>query len=452
MGKRNEIGTTLTDGSLKLMFLGTGELGQEQIIEAQRLGIETIAVDRYENSPGMRVADRHYAINMLDAEKLREIVEKEKPDALIPEIEAINLDLLSELEKEGFFVVPNAKATHAAMHRKRIRELIAKEAGVKTSPYMNARTDDPASVKDACEKVGYPCVVKAIQSSSGLGSTDVNGPEEVQKAVDLAVKEARGSSEEVIVEGFIDFDTEVTELATRHYDEDGKIVTTFPKPVGHYQIEGDYHSSWQGPDVSQYLPWKSEDGKVDEDLALKAELKIYEATKKITDALGGVGLFGCELFVKEQDGHVQVYGNEISPRPHDTGLITIATHPVTLSEFGLHIRAVSGLPIPAETVNGYRVLEPIASGASHVLLSPYEGKDTSFKGIWDCMSEKGVILKLFGKPEAHVNRRMGVVLATADTILEAKKNAEVSAHKIKIKTKGNDWAEQADKRMHLALA
>jgi len=444
--KRDELGTTLTKESLKIMLLGAGELGQEQIIEAQRLGIETIAVDRYENAPGHRVADRHYTINMRDAKLLRGVVEKEKPDVIIPEIEAINLDTLFELEKEGYYVVPSARATHTAMQRKRIRELIAKEAGVLTSKYVYARTDDPDAVRDGCEKIGYPCVIKAIQSSSGLGSTDVHSPQDVEKAIEAAKKEARGSAEEVIIEEFIPFDTEVTELAVRHFDEDGKIVTTFPKPAGHVQIEGDYHSSWMGFNVAEYLPQTPENTRdMNEELAIKAEKRIYETTKKITDALGGRTIFGCELFVKADGDDAIVYGNEVACRPHDTGLVTFLSHQNTFSEFGLHIRAVCGFPIPGEiNEDGFRVLEPVANAASHVILSPFDGHGIAYKGFWKAMGMDGVALKIFGKPEAHVGRRMGVVIASAETVLEAKKKAEIAAHSIEIKTHGNNWKTQTE--------
>jgi len=452
--KRDELGTTLSKESLKIMFLGAGELGQEQVIEAQRLGIETIAVDRYENAPGQRLADRTYSFSMLDGKRLREVVEKEKPDVIIPEIEAISLETLFELEKEGYFVVPNAKATHTAMQRKRLRELIAKEAGVLTSKYAYANTDDADAVKDACEKVGYPCVVKAIQSSSGHGSTEVRGPEDVATAIAAAREKTRVKSNEVIVEEFIPFDTEVTELAVRHFDEAGKIVTTFPKPLGHVQIDGDYHSSWMGFNAAEYLPHNPENTRgMNEELAAVAERKIYETTKKITDVLGGRSIFGCELFVKAYGDDVKVYGNEVACRPHDTGLVTLLSHQNTLSEFGLHIRAVCGFPIPGEVnEDGFRVLKPIANAASHVILSPHEGHGLRYKGLWKCMSMPGVLLKLFGKPEAHTGRRLGVVVAMANTVLEAKRKAEIAAHSIEIKAGESEWAGQTETRKHVVYA
>jgi len=445
----DEIGTTLTKGSLKVMFLGSGELGQEQIIEAQRLGIETVAVDRYENAPGHRVADRHYAFNMRDAKLLRDVIEKEDPDVIVPEIEAFNLDTLFDLEKEGYYIVPNAKATFSAMQRKRLRELISKEAGVLTSKYAYAMTNDPQSVRDACEKVGYPCVIKAIQSSSGLGSSDVKSPADVEIAIAKAKKEARGNGEEVIVEEFIKFDTEVTELAVQHFDENGKIVTTFPKPLGHVQIDGDYHSSWMGFNCAEYLPLMPENTKSqNEELAIKAEKKIYEVASKITRTLAGPTgrtVFGCELFVKQNGDDVIVYGNESTCRPHDTGLVSFLSHPNTLSQFGMHIRAVCGLPIPGEVNEwGYRVLKPVANAATHVILSPYDGHDIRYRNLWNCMNTQGVTLKLFGKPEGHVGRRMGVVIATAPTVLEAKKKAEIAAHAIEIQVAGQPWKGQTE--------
>ncbi|MBD3303821.1 formate-dependent phosphoribosylglycinamide formyltransferase, partial [Candidatus Woesearchaeota archaeon] len=345
---RKELFSQTSGKAAKIMLLGCGELGKEVMLEAQRMGFYTIGVDRYMNAPGHQIAHKFYVGNMKNSGFVRSIVEKEKPDFIVPEIEAINLDLLFDLEKEGFNVIPNAKASHAAMQRERIRELI-RNAGVETSKYFYTATLD--EMKDACEKLGYPCWVKAIMDSSGHGSSFVKGPEDVQKAYEKAKNEARGSGEKMIVEQHIPFDIEVTELAVRHYDENGNIITSFPRPVGHYQTRGgDYHSSWQMAEVSE-----------------KAEKGIYEAAKKITEALGGVGLFGCELFVKGD----KVYGNECSPRPHDTGMVTFATHQVGYSEAGLHVRAITGLPVPTEDRLGYRGIPMLKPGATHVLLSPY---------------------------------------------------------------------------------
>ncbi len=423
---RNELFAPLTKKATKIMLLGAGELGKETIIEAMRLGIETVAVDRYANAPGQQVAHRAYTGNMKDAGFLRSIIEREKPDAIIPEIEAINLDLLFELEKEGFNVIPNAAATHAAMQRERIRDVIAKKAGVPTSKYLYANTLE--ELQDACEKIGYPCWVKAIMSSSGHGSMFVESKDDIKKAYENSVKNARGSGDRMIIEEHIPFDIEVTELAVRHYDENGKVVTSFPKPVGHYQIDGDYHSSWQPAEVSENV-----------------EREIYRTAEKITSALGGVGLFGCELFVK--DG--KVYGNECSPRPHDTGMVTLATHQATFSECGLHVRAVCGLPIPSVKQDGFNLIPMLKPGASHVIISPTEGWVPGVRNLWKAM-EKDVSVFLFGKPEAHFGRRMGLVIALDDNVQEAKKKAERAAHSIEMQTQQQpEWKGQQEKRMHV---
>jgi len=411
----------------KLMLLGSGELGKEIVIEAKRLGFKTVAVDRYADAPAQQVADKAYSGNMTNEGFLRSLVEREKPAVIIPEIEAINLELLFELEKEGFNVIPNARATNAAMQRERIRELIAKEAGVKTSKYAYAESLD--ELKQACEKVGYPCWVKALMSSSGHGSAFVKGPEDIEKAFVEATEHGRVKGKKMIVEEHVDFDIEVTELAVRHFDEDGKIVTSFPKPVGHYQIDGDYHSSWQAAEVSE-----------------KAEKAIYEAAGKITGALGGLGLFGCELFVKGDE----VFANECSPRPHDTGMVTFVTHQLGFSQAGLHVRAITGLPVPAIEEGGFRKIPPLKPGASHVILSPSEGFDPMLGNVYGATKELGVSLLFFGKPEAHVGRRMGVVLATADSTEEAKKKAERAAHLVEMRTRQKaEWLKQQEKRKHL---
>ncbi|MCD6229353.1 MAG: phosphoribosylglycinamide formyltransferase 2 [Candidatus Diapherotrites archaeon] len=425
--KREVLATPLSSKACKILLLGAGEIGKEIIIEAQRLGIETVAVDRYENAPGQQVAHRSYTVNMKDGGALKSIIAREKPDAIIPEIEAINLDVLFELEKEGLNVIPNARATHIAMHRERTREMFVKEAGVKTSKYAYAANLD--ELKDACEKIGYPCWTKAIQSSSGQGSFFVEGPQDVEKAFRVAVENARGSADQIIVEEHIDFDIEITELAVRHLDENGSVKTSFPKPVGHYQIDGDYHSSWQMAEVSESV-----------------EREIYQVTKKITDCLGGVGLFGCELFVGK-DG--EVYANEISPRPHDTGMVTMMTHAAGYSEMGLHVRAVTGLSIPTVEENGVSQVPMLKPGASHAILSPVSGWDVNFNNVHSAMNafpESNV--RFFGKPEAHVNRRMGVAIVLADTVEEAKRRAEKIAHTVEIGWAGN-WTKQQETKKHL---
>ncbi len=413
--------------AVKLMLLGSGELGKEVVIEAKRLGFTTVAIDRYQGAPAQQVADKSYTGNMTNAGFLRSLVEKEKPDVIIPEIEAINLDLLFELEKEGFNVIPNAAATNATMQRERIRKVIAEDAGVKTSKYAYAESLD--ELKEGCEKVGYPCWAKAMMSSSGHGSAFVKGPEDIEKAFKIATEEGRVKGARIIIEEHVDFDIEVTELAVRHFNEDGKIVTSFPKPVGHYQIDGDYHSSWQSAEVSEL-----------------AEKRIYEAVGKITGELGGLGLFGCELFVKGDE----VYANECSPRPHDTGMVTFVTHQLGFSQAGLHVRAITGLPVPAIEEGGFRKIPALTPGASHVISSPSEGYDAMLGNVYDATNELGVSLLFFGKPEAHVGRRMGVVLATADKVEDAKKKAERVAHKIEMQTRQiAEWKKQQLKEKHL---
>ena len=425
--KLEELTSPNASNARKLMLLGSGELGKEIVIEAKRLGFCTIAVDRYEGAPAQQVADRAHTGLMTDAGFLRSIVEREMPDVIIPEIEAINLDLLFDLEKEGFNVIPNARATHAAMQRERIRKVIAEEAGVETSKYAYADSLD--GLRDACEKIGYPCWVKALMSSSGHGSTFVEGPKDIEHAFKEATERGRVKGTRMIVEEHIDFDIEVTELAVRHFDENGKIVTSFPKPVGHYQIDGDYHSSWQAAEVSE-----------------AAENGIYKAAGKITGALGGLGLFGCELFVKGD----KVYGNECSPRPHDTGMVTFVTHQLGFSQAGLHVRAITGLPVPSIEDGGFRKIPSLTPGASHVIISPCEGFDPMLGNVYNSINKQGVSLLFFGKPEAHVGRRMGVVLATADNVAEAKKKAESVAHSIEMRTRQHaSWMKQQEKRMHL---
>ncbi len=416
----------LSSKATKIMLLGAGELGKEVIIEAMRLGFFTIAVDRYEGAPGQQVAHQSYAGNMKDPGFLRSVIEREKPDYIVPEIEAINLDLLFDLEKEGFNIIPNAKATNTAMQRERIREMIVK-TGVPVSEYYYASS--LKELKQACEKTGYPCWVKAIQDSSGSGSSKVNSAKDVEAAYEKANAEARGSADKLIVEKNIDFDIEVTELAVRHF-ENNKIKTSFCHPVGQYQTRGgDYHSSWQLADISE-----------------KAEKKVYEIAKKITDALGGVGVFGCELFVKGDE----VWANECSPRPHDTGMVTFASHQIGFSQAALHVKAITGLPIPAKKRLGFDVVPIITPAASHVILSPTEGFDPGYKNMLDALDEPGVTALLFGKNEAFVNRRLGIVLATDPDVKKAREKAEIAAHKIEISTRQNQkWQKQESREKHI---
>lgn len=427
---RNTIFAPTSSRRTKIMLLGSGELGKEIIIEAQRLGFYAVAVDRYDDAPGFGVAHKSYAGNMKDAGFLRSIVEKEKPDAIVPEIEAINLDLLFDLEKEGYNVIPNAAATHAAMHRERIREIIAKKAGVETSKYEYVTTLD--EMREACEKLGYPCWSKAIMDSSGHASSFIKSEKDTEAAFKKATTQARGSGEKLIIEEHIPFDLEITELAVRHYDENGNIVTSFPKPVGHYQTRGgDYHASWQCAEVSD-----------------RVEHKIYETAGKIVDALGGLGLFGCEMFVKGD----KVYGNECSPRPHDTGMVTYVTHQTGFSEAGLHVRAITGLPIPTSKENGFSIVPQLINGASHVVLSPFAGADPGVGNLVKALSVPGVTLLHFGKPEAYLNRRMGVVLATDTNVQKAKLKAQRVAHMIEMSVAQlayTPWTGQTSMEKHL---
>ncbi len=413
-----EYGTPLSSKSFKLMFLGSGELGKEMIIEAQRLGLETIAVDRYPDAPGMHVAHRSHTIDMTDSSALRNVVDREEPDVIVPEIEAINTDMLFEFEKDGYFVVPNAKATWIAMNRERMRELIA-STGVKTSRYGYASSQD--ELLDLCEKIGYPCVSKAIVSSSGKGSCFIKGPEDVPRAWEYAMKKARIPQERVIVEEYVRFDVEITALSLRHLDESGEITGTFVRPIGHYQIGGDYHSSWH--------PWMENM----EDL----EEKIYGYAEKIMNALGGIGIFAHEMFVNLEKG--EIYANETACRPHDTGLVTIFSMPSGQSEFALHVRAISGIPIHSED----GILNPIRTSASHVILSHGEGWYPVFRPSWKGFDS---MILVFGKPQAFQGRRMGVALATGKDVETAKRNAETVAHSVTLEIDGRNYLQELSEK------
>jgi phosphoribosylglycinamide formyltransferase 2 len=423
---RDVLYSPLSVQATRIMLLGAGELGKEIIIEAMRLGFYTIAVDRYEGAPGQQVAHKAYVGNMKDPAFLRSIVEREKPDLIVPEIEAIDLDLLFEFEKEGFQVIPNAHATYTAMQRERIREMIVKTR-VPVSKYYYASSLDELRV--ACKKAGYPCWVKAIQDSSGSGSTKVTGPHDIQVAFEKAHTEARGSGDKMIVETNIEFDTEITALVIRHYTPEG-IKTSFCHPIGQYQTRGgDYHSSWHVAEISEI-----------------AQKKVYEIAQKVTDALGGVGVYGCELFVKDDT----VWANECSPRPHDTGMVTFASHQLGFSEAALHVRAITGLPIPTKKHLGFDVVPIVTPAASHVILSPVEGFDPGYKNLTHVLTEPGVTILLFGKNETFVNRRLGVVLATDPDVQKAKEKAEIAAHHIEICTRQHpDWKQQESREKHL---
>jgi phosphoribosylglycinamide formyltransferase 2 len=379
------IGTPQKPSATRLMLLGSGELGKEVAIEAQRLGLEVIAVDRYPDAPAMQVAHRAHVIRMLDAAALRELVLRERPQFIVPEIEAIATAELLALEAEGFTVIPTARAARLTMDREGIRRLAAEELGLPTSPYRFAST--PVEYRDAISAIGLPCVVKPVMSSSGKGQSVVRQSADIEAAWDYAQAGGRAGAGRVIVEGFVPFDYEITLLTIRHAGG-----TSFCDPIGHLQIAGDYRESWQPHPMSA---------------AALAASQIIAA--EVTAALGGRGLFGVELFVKGD----QVWFSEVSPRPHDTGMVTLISQ--DLSEFALHVRAILGLPIPL-----IRQLGPSASSA--ILI---EGASTNvrFSGLDAALAEPDTTLRLFGKPEVDGQRRMGVALARADTVELARAKA-----------------------------
>lgn len=382
-------GAPLSSFSKKIMLLGAGELGKEVIIEAQRLGIETIAVDRYENAPAMQVAHRSHVIDMLNAEELYRIVHQEKPDLIVPEIEAIATSALVELEKEGFNVVPTAQATFLTMDREGIRRLASEELGLPTAKYEFADTLD--ELKIAVEKIGTPCVIKPIMSSSGKGQTVCRSLQEVEHSWQAALDGSRGKSNRVIVEEFIQFDSEITLLTVRSVSG-----TIFCPPIGHIQKDGDYIESWQPHFMSEGQQFEAE-----------------RIAGTVTDALGGYGLFGVELFI----GKDQIYFSEVSPRPHDTGMVTMATQ--ELSEFALHVRAILGLPIPF-----VRLISP---GASYTLKANRAEREFQIAGIEKALRVPNSQVRVFGKPETKEGRRMAVALCTAEDIETARKQAKETA-------------------------
>ena len=381
------IGTPLSPTATRVLLCGCGELGKEVVIELQRLGVEVIAVDRYANAPAMQVAHRSHVVNMLDGVALRAVIEAEKPHYIVPEIEAIATATLVELENEGFNVVPTARATQLTMNREGIRRLAAEELELPTSPYHFADTyeDFAKGVAD----VGYPCVVKPVMSSSGKGQS-------LQKAWDYAQEGGRAGKGRVIVEGFIDFDYEITLLTVRHVGG-----TTFLEPVGHRQEKGDYQESWQPQAMSE-----------------KALAESQRVAKAVTDALGGRGLFGVELFVKGD----QVWFSEVSPRPHDTGLVTLISQ--DLSQFALHARAILGLPIP--------VVRQFGPSASAVILPQGQSQQTSFANLGAALSEPDTAIRLFGKPEINGTRRMGVCLARDESVEAARAKATRASQAVKV--------------------
>jgi phosphoribosylglycinamide formyltransferase 2 len=380
-----KIGTPFSPRAKKVLLCGSGELGKEVAIELQRLGVEVIAVDRYENAPAMQVAHRSHVVNMLDGPALRKVIETEKPDLIVPEIEAIATDTLAELEAEGFTVIPTAKATQLTMNREGIRRLAAEELGLKTSAYEFAETKEEYLA--AIKNIGLPCVIKPIMSSSGKGQSLLRDESEINAAWDYAQEGGRAGKGKVIIEGFVDFDFEITLLTIRHRDG-----TSFCAPIGHRQEGGDYQESWQPQPMSTS--------------ALEASQRMAE---KVTSALGGKGLFGVELFIKGDE----VIFSEVSPRPHDTGLVTLVSQ--DLSEFALHARAILDLPIPQIKQQG--------PSASSVILVSGRSQNVEFGNLEKALSVPNTQLRLFGKPEVSGRRRMGVALATAETIEEARKIA-----------------------------
>ncbi|WP_027361791.1 formate-dependent phosphoribosylglycinamide formyltransferase [Halodesulfovibrio aestuarii] len=380
------IGTPLTHSATKILLLGSGELGKEVAIEAMRLGAEVVAVDRYENAPAMQIAHRSYAINMLDSKELRDVVEKEQPDLIVPEIEAIATDTLLDLEKEGVTIVPTAKATWLTMNREGIRRLAAEDLGVPTSPYRFADTEE--EYRTAVAEVGMPCVVKPVMSSSGKGQSTVKTEADITSAWKYSQEGGRTGGGRIIIEGFVKFDYEITLLTVRHAGG-----TSFCNPIGHYQEDGDYRMSWQPQPMSA--------------IALD---RAREIARTVTDALGGFGIFGVELFVKGDE----VIFSEVSPRPHDTGLVTVISQ--NLSEFALHARAILGLPIPEIVQRG--------AAASSVVLVEGNGTGATFSGLDKALSEPETQLLLFGKAEVHGRRRLGVALALDEDIEKAKAKAK----------------------------
>lgn len=388
------IGTPLSPTSTRVLLCGSGELGKEVAIELQRLGVEVIAVDRYENAPAMQVAHRSYCISMLDGQALRAVIEKEKPQLIIPEIEAIDTRMLIELEKEGFTVIPTARATRLTMDREGIRRLAAEELGIKTSPFLFADTKDEFCA--AVKEIGIPCVVKPVMSSSGKGQSTIREEADIESAWTYSQEGGRTAAGRVIVEQFIPFDYEITLLTIRHVNG-----TSFCDPIGHMQIDGDYRESWQPQAMSA--------------AALAEAQRIGKA---VTDNLGGRGLFGVELFIKGEE----VYFSEVSPRPHDTGLVTLISQ--DLSEFALHVRAVLGLPIPC--------IRQFGAAASCALLVKGTSNQACFKNIDQALAQNDTQIRLFGKPEVHGKRRMGVLLARGETIEEARTKARTAAECIQV--------------------
>ena len=384
-----KIGTTLSPLRKKAVLCGSGELGKEVAIELQRYGVEVVALDRYANAPAMQVAHRSYVLSMLDGAQLRAVIEKEKPDYIIPEIEAIATDTLLELEKEGYNVIPTARATRLTMNREGIRRLAAEELGIPTSPYRFA--SDYEEFVEAVGQIGTPCVVKPVMSSSGHGQSVVRSSEEIDRAWENSQKGGRAGAGRVIVEGFVDFDYEITLLTVRHCGE----------PIGHYQQDGDYRESWQPQPMNP---------------AVRAQAE--EIARRITEALGGWGLFGVELFVRGD----RVIFSEVSPRPHDTGMVTMISQ--DLSEFALHVRAVLGLPIPNIAFHG--------PSASRAVVVEGDTNRMEFANLENVLSEPDTQIRIFGKPEIEGHRRMAVLLARAESVEQAREKTARAYAKLQV--------------------
>jgi phosphoribosylglycinamide formyltransferase 2 len=394
-----KLGAPLSPTAVKVMLLGSGELGKEVAIELQRLGVEVIAVDRYANAPAMQVAHRGHVIQMTDAAALRAVVELERPHLIVPEIEAIATDELARIEAEGLAtVIPTARAAQLTMNREGIRRLAAEELGLPTSPYAFAASRQ--ALEAGAAAVGYPCFVKPVMSSSGKGQSYVEGPADIAAAWDYALAAGRVEQALVIVEGRIAFDFEITLLTVRSLGADGQVQTRFCAPIGHRQVKGDYVESWQPQAMTP--------------LALE---RAQDMAAKVTAALGGRGLFGVELFVRGDD----VWFSEVSPRPHDTGLVTLATQ--TFSEFALHARAILGLPVDVTQDR---------PGASAVIYGGLEAAGVAFEGVAEALAVPGADLRLFGKPEAFERRRMGVALARGANVEEARSRAAEAAGKVRV--------------------
>ena len=389
-----KIGSVMTPVGRKALLLGSGELGKEVALELQRYNVEVVACDRYANAPAMQIAHRSLVFNMLDPDSLKDVILSERPDHIIPEVEAIATPVLVEMEKDGFNVTPTARAAYLTMNREGIRRLAAEELGIKTSRYKFASTYD--EFKAAVEEIGIPCVIKPIMSSSGHGQCTIKSADKLEEAWHIAQEGGRAGAGRVIVEGFVDFDYEITLLTVRSVSG-----TTFCEPIGHVQVEGDYRYSWQPQAMSA-----------------KALESAREIARKITDALGGYGIFGVELFVKDDE----VIFSEVSPRPHDTGMVTMISQ--DLSEFGLHARALLGLPVPSIRFYG--------PSASRAIVVEGDTDKIEMDNLEKVLEEPGVQIRIFGKPEVKGHRRMGVILATAESTDAAIEKAERAYNKLKV--------------------